>query len=463
MDIVPPDSLNPTNPATLSYLILTLVIVVVGRQLELLLERGKRAKVVANQRDLYYQRLVAEALKMEAQELEKSLNLAQSIECVQKHNQELQNKLDDDDESDWSASNSDQESDQPSTSASGSAGANDADHQDKAERLARELADSEAKARELEGVEENICRLVETLAESNIDVTHEQSDDKKNDDAVAGLVEQIKRLEAENEELKKQLQTHKGLQLTTSKSNLDPHLLSYLEEHNDELSLAFLEKAHETLLEMKAVNPEMDFNEYIKDLKRSQANYVEELAKLRVSHKEIEIRLKLMKSKYEEELSSFNELRIEHIFKNCGAKEYVERLRQSNKLKEDMISSLKSELELKKMEISTWKSKFEDAEKQCNVYWQAWKDTQVRREQLEAEKRAMQERDRLAFDQSAGMSSSHSLIDAQVPSPPPINIPSVEEILRMTSNNANNPYNMDPNSSIPPPPPIEVPFNEILG
>lgn len=140
--------------------------------------------------------------------------------------------------------------------------------------------------------------------------------------------------------------------------------------------------------------------------------------------KEYEIKLKLLTKKYEEELSSCNDIRVKNILKNSGFQEYADRMKQKNKVKKDIIENLKRELERAQNEVSIWKNKFQEAEKQCNVYYQAWKDTQVKKVQLDAELKLMAN-----SHQSINL-SSRSPFDDSVPPPPPIDIPSLDEILR---------------------------------
>lgn len=189
-------------------------------------------------------------------------------------------------------------------------------------------------------------------------------------------------------------------------------------------------------------------------------DYLAQIEELRIAKKEMEIKLQLLKKRYEEELSSFEQIRVEHIFKNSGAKEYLERLKDRNKLKDDIIKSLKEELEYKNKEVADLQERCLELERTSIGYQQAWKEAQLKKEQLEAEK-ANQERERRQYNKN--LSSASSLVDqVGIPPPPPIEIPSIAELMgNMTSHQDTNPYSsMD--SSIPPPPHIEVPFDELI-
>lgn len=201
---------------------------------------------------------------------------------------------------------------------------------------------------------------------------------------------------------------------------MDPDVLDYLEAHKEDLTLSFLEKAHAALVQLRASDPDKDFQQFIEELKHSQT----ELAELRIAKKEAEIKCQLMKNRFEVEMTSFNDVKIENIFKNSGAREYIKTMKEKNKVKEDLISHMKKELEQKRNDLVVWQNKFREAEEQCNVYWKAWKDTQIRLENFEAEKRAAQER-AMNFTPASSVLNNN-----QVPPPPPIEIPSFEDIFR---------------------------------
>lgn len=465
---------------------MTFVIIYVGQILDGFLAKGKRERLTSQQKELYYRKLTEESLKMEEKKLNEELILAQEINSLQQESKELKSQLEDagglDKPSDWSADDyedddndngrfSDRESTssssrhKPTSSRDNKSFAEDDSVDEKVEQLNQEIAELQEKAKELESVEDDIRRLSKDLGECNVQEAGQQ--EPIDETTIKDLNEKIKQLESENEELKLQLKEHSGFTLSKRETDLEPELLKYLEDHQHDLTLGFLEKVYETLLEIKASEPDKDFDEYIEELKKNRREYVSELAELRVSKKEAEIKLQKMKRRYEEELSSFNEIRVEHIFKNSGAKEYLERLKEKNKIKNDIINTLKAELEAKESEVASWQTKYRDAEKQCNEYWEAWKDTQSRKEKLEAEKKAQFERERRAMNLTMNLSSASSLVDNQVPPPPPIDVPPVDEILRMVApsggQTTTNPYSMsNMNSSIPPPPPVDVPYNEIF-
>lgn len=150
---------------------------------------------------------------------------------------------------------------------------------------------------------------------------------------------------------------------------------------------------------------------------------------LKKQKQQVEIKLKLMKELYEKEVSSFNETRVDRIFENSGAMEYIERLKDRNKTKADAIKNLEKELEYKNKEIAVLKDKCREFQKRGSNYLRELKDVQGRKDPLDV----------------------------------------MDEILhRGPTSIDSNPYNnFSLNSTVPAPPPpppqaIEVPLDEIL-
>ena len=91
-----------------------------------------------------------------------------------------------------------------------------------------------------------------------------------------------------------------------------------------------------------------------------------------------------------------------------------------------------------------------------------WKDAQTAREKLESEFKSGKsfKEQRRATSRDQNMSSRSSLTDHQVPPPPPMDVPTIDEILHSNPDNIGTFNSLD--SSIPPPPPVEAPLAELL-
>lgn len=314
------DSIYNSFPE-ISYFILTVIIIYSGRLVDDFQLKEKRVKIAIKQRESYFQKLMEESLKMEEEKINEERQLVESISELKQETEELKTQLGDtlaDDSDGWSSSATE-----------------NVDDEEKINQLKDELQKWQKRAEKLQDVEKRIGELTNELRDVRVD--------KDN------LEEEIKRIKVENKELEQQLEERSG---NYGNNVTDPELLNFLEAHKDDLTLDFLEKAYDTLLELKVDNPDKDFGEYIKELKQRDSNdYVKELAELKVSQKETEKKYQLMMKRHEEELSSFIDTRVEHLFKNKWAKDYIKNLKEKNEINEEIIKRLKEELKSKRDEL----------------------------------------------------------------------------------------------------------------
>lgn len=434
---------------------MTLIILYLSQLVEELYLKNKRGKIVFHQRELYHLSLTRESQRMEEQQLNEDLKLAQSLENLQKDHEELKSQLDEDeiDGSDWSADSSDEKKSPQIQSAPDSP----IPDGNKEHEVFQKLEALQESANQLDLMEEEI-RIISQQFSPDLHDLESDTKTKKLEDLefeLKQLTDRIAQLEKENRDLKGQILEHEDIAANSVQTKLDSALIEYVERNCDNITLSFLKRVNEVLSELKGSNPDKNFQDLIDDLKSSHVDHATKLAELQVNKKEVEIKLKLLKRRYDEELTTFNETKIEHLFKNSGAKEFLDRLKERNRIKDDIISDLKSELDSKRRELTMWESKFREAEKQSMVYWQAWKDTQVKMAELEAEKEATHERDRRMAKQAMNFSPGSSLVDDQVPPPPPVSIPTIDELLQATSIHQASPYGVKMDSSVPPPPPID--------
>lgn len=434
MNIIPIYNLESIYSPKLDYLIITFIIIVIAQVVEKNLSIGERQRIASKQRETYYTKLKEEAAKMDEKASIKEQELSDEIEQLQNEGENLRSQLNDSDISD-----ADEDSDENITTS-------EASFNDKIDRQKHELSQLQESVKELEIVEESINHLTMDSSEINA---------KLDDQA---LEYRISQLEAENKQLKFAIEDFKANQMKSSllisNTKLDPDILNYIEAHKEDLTLEFLKTAQETLLELKALHPDMDFNDYIKNLKNSQIDYDSALNELRVKQKEFEIKYQLYKKKYEEELTSFDELRLENLLKNHGAKEHLAALRESNKLKMETFTELKNQLSQKQSEINKWQNKYQEADEQCQVYWKACKETSMKLEQLEIENKASRERDRRLMN----MSSPSSMLNQVIPPPPEpgsYNEP-IDHSRILQSLEPSGPFSLDRSIS---PPPEPGPFN----
>lgn len=155
----------------------------------------------------------------------------------------------------------------------------------------------------------------------------------------------------------------------------------------------------------------------------------EEVEQLRTSKKTVEQKLHLLTQQYEEELRTFNQTKIEHILKNSGAKEYLQKLKAGNNYSEQSFKILKEELDFKTKEITKLRNQLRDQER---------KNSQRR------------------------VKSPKSFIESHnnIPPPPPLlQIPSFDEFLQFDGSSNNSMTSELADSTIPPPPPVEAPYD----
>lgn len=380
---------------------------------------------------------------------------------IHENEDEVQSQSDELDGSDWSAAQSEERSGDDVASISSNKSVEQNISQNLTQNDSSELQDHQAS--KLISVQEIHVELIKKNG-GNIgeDAVGQQQAENV---PLQELGDRIRKLELENEELKSQIRTSKSS--TEKETTLEPNLVRFLENHRNDITLDLLKWVHEILTEIRSSIPTKNFREYVEELIRRKKDYENELAEVRARKNEVEIKLNLMKRRYEDELSSCSEARVEHIFKNSGAKEYFDKVKEVDRVKNDTIHTLKTDIATKKKELAALRSKYHEIEDKCQTYWQSWKDAQLKKEQLEAERKAQQEQDLRLRSQPLNMSSASSYIDNQVPPPPPIDVPTVEEILRMSSNQYMGDQNYAPmgslNHSIPPPPPVDVPYDEIMG
>lgn len=147
----------------------------------------------------------------------------------------------------------------------------------------------------------------------------------------------------------------------------------------------------------------------------------DQLEDIKTAKRELEIKLNLIRKHF----ITHSDIKVDHIFSNSGAEEH---LKSTLELDKSIISKQKLEIERQRKEIETLKSKCEEAEKQhikaCNEL--RAKDGKI--VQLESQIKALQDKVR----QRMNLSSASSFIDGgRIPPPPPVDIPSIDEFLKL--------------------------------
>lgn len=380
------------------YFILGIIICYIGQIFDCYLKNSKRQQLILAERKLYFKKLFAESQTMEEEKSRIEADLMKNIEEAKRENEEIEEQLDDEVDSEWSSS-----------------GGQD------------ELDDLRDNVEELKTVEESISDQVEALPEeaaASIVASSGSSSAAGDDSNTEKLNAKIAQLEEDNMKLRQQIDNHKGDSMDASLSSkdieFDPELLKFLNTHK-EMSLEFLQQAHDMILEIKASDDmkDVDFNTYVRDLRKTRVEYASKLAELRVAKKAAEHKLEVAKKKYLEELRLFDESKMECLLKRSVRQDYLSKLKESNQVRDEMIKDLEEELTRLRSEIADWKSRYQAAEQQSSIYYKAYQDSLVKKERLDAE-RARAVRD---------VSATSSFVD-NIPPPPPVKIPTVDEMFQ---------------------------------
>jgi hypothetical protein len=205
------------------------------------------------------------------------------------------------------------------------------------EKLKKTKAKLEDDYRQLEDCESEIRRISSAI--------------KLDDDVQLDKLKQcIKLLEDENKRLENQIRDQPTTQSTCAIENQDPQIMKFLEEHH--YTTDTLNMVYEVLLEFQAKNRDQELEDYLVSLKQTKSNYDAKLTELDVKRKKMELRLEQTRNLYREELSSFNETKIEYLFKIAGAQEKLTQLEEKNNIAESIVKYRKEQAEIKKNDTS---------------------------------------------------------------------------------------------------------------
>lgn len=301
------DDMNNILDPTL--LLLSLVVYFVGQTVDSILVGKRRAKIAILERKKYFATLTRTVTKMDEE-------INQRISKISEENNELVAKL--------KELGIDIICDE---------------NNDDTEKLETELASLKEKRDQLRAQNERITSQCVAL---NLELSDGA-------DLLDDLKQRIKQLDEDNKNLA--CQTDKRPPAFSVRENeLDPELTDFLEKHQDDYSAEALKEIYEKLLEMKAFDQIKNLDSLLSMLKRPKSNYEAELTSLDIKRKTVEQRLNQTRSLYQEELSSFNESRIENLFKITGARGLLEALKERNDIAEKILDNLREEVKLKESE-----------------------------------------------------------------------------------------------------------------
>lgn len=142
-----------------------------------------------------------------------------------------------------------------------------------------------------------------------------------------------------------------------------------------------------------------------------------ELERIRTIREEQKLKLNLIKSLHDDETNPSDEIKFNRAFCDRNARDYLKQLEESNKISDDVMTRLRRELDSKTRELAKLKEKFLKTERQSRLYQEACEETRRQLSLLEY------------CDSSPELSPESSIASHRIPSPPPVEVPTVEEIL----------------------------------
>lgn len=216
----------------------------------------------------------------------------------------------------------------------------------------------------------------------------------------------------------------------------NPKLLKFLEKHQDDFTLEFLEKLHKRMVDLKSTNHEQsNFIDYLEKLEHRQNDLEKELKVMGERLQGSELKLKLFKQEREKELDSIDEHQIDNIIKKSSAMEYLSRLNEKQIELCGITKELDRQFESNKKELNNWMTRCYMAEEQLDLYKNKLHDSEVKQYQSDQAVRLAENYHggvhiKSVSERSMNRSHSSSFNLDQIPPPPALdNIPSIEEIL----------------------------------
>lgn len=183
------------------------------------------------------------------------------------------------------------------------------------------------------------------------------------------------------------------------------------------------------------------YEKRISVLEDKLASLNKELSNERQGKEEAEIKLQMLRDQYEKDISTLDAAQPSKYIKDIFSKQYIDKQKQNDKTKDELILRLKQDDARRKEEFTKMRAKLIQAEKKNEEY--AKKLAQLEEKQ-----------------------SNSSSYGQRVPSPPPIDYNSIFKELSIKSSTSpalgpSHPLDYSC-TDIPPPPPVEVPLEDIM-
>lgn len=420
------------EPHKFSHIFVTIFIIYISEFIKSRLANDKRQKIAQIEREDYHRNLQSQSIKMEEEELNLKIEQAKEIQLLQEEEDEkrigIEPQLgdDQDDEEGWSSESS---------------------------ILDEQLRSLEAKEDELISAQTQLQKVSHELTR-NLAIQQDATLQSAMEETKQ-LKERIELLMEENSNLSEQIETlsHNRPEIKSMKINestLDEKLVEFLELHKDEFTLDSLNNIYQTILGLRASEPDLDLNGFVRAFKSSR-NKVKELSDLHLIEKSATIKYNKLRDEYMTKLT-IDGLKINKIIENSSAKEKLQALTMKIQKLEDCLQEYEEQAEFKQRKIDELKDQLEKAEENYKNYRRAQRDAEEKYQSLKARE------DDMHLNMSDVSSLHHS---GGIPSPPPCHPPTAEEIQKMLNrpncSSIDHDFDNSAISDIPPPPPVSVP------
>lgn len=180
------------------------------------------------------------------------------------------------------------------------------------------------------------------------------------------------------------------------------------------------------------------FGKRISLLEDKLASLNRELENERQCKEEAEAKLQMMRDQYEKDISSLEGAQPSKLIKDMFSKQYIDRQKQLDKTKDELIQQLKDESGRRKDELYKTRMKLSQAEK---------KNEELSKKLAELEEKR---------------NSHSSFNDSRIPSPPPVDYGNIFQELSIKSSTSPKLGDYSCTDGIPPPPPVDVPLEDLM-
>lgn len=266
---------------TLPYIMVTIPIYYIVDKFVNKCKPSNREIEASNQREEYFQELVENSAKFEAEHAKEEEEFTRRIKKLEDECNNIRKRLD--------------------TKSS---------YEDTPDKLRKELNDLEKEQKKLTDLENEL---------SYIDIRN--------------IDEKLQSLESENKALSAAIETYK---VYSPISERDSEVTKFLEAHDNDLSIEYLEKIYRTLLEIRATQSFDELKAF------AQSNYAIKINDLRTKRLIVEKDLEKTQDRHKEELKKLSDARLQYILEVGYGRQYYENLRFLN---DHMEAKAKEELE----------------------------------------------------------------------------------------------------------------------